>query len=129
MNEEQFKAEVHRLHNAYLVRHGGKPRKRHPALDKAADWFAGEMAAGRAPFGHGNWTARLKRFLGRRTFQSAALAENIAYGQDNPQEVVNAWIKSRDHERNMRNKKLRRVGYGFAVRGDTEYWVVNFGTF
>lgn len=128
-NEIQFKSEVIARYNAYRKSKGAKPLKSSASLNRAADWYAGEMASRRAAFGHGNWAKRIGRFIGRRRATHAALAENIAYGQDNPAEVVAAWIASPGHERNMRDKTLRKIGVGFATRGDTEYWVVDLGTF
>lgn len=129
MSEESFKSDVIVLYNAYRKSKGAKPLKRSTSLSKAADWYAGEMAAGRAPFEHGAWVQRLKRFIGHRRANGVELAENIAYGQDNPEEVVRGWINSPGHERNIRDRSLRKIGVGFAKKGNTEYWVVDLGTF
>lgn len=127
--EDRFKALVENGYNIYRRENGAGSLSHSASLAKAADWYAGEMAAGRAPFEHGNWAKRIRRFIGRRHATGAELAENIAYGQDSPQEVVRAWINSPGHERNMRDKTFRKIGVGFARQGDTEYWVVDLGTF
>ena len=49
-------------------------------------------------------------------------AENIAYGQDTPQEVVNAWMNSDGHRKNILNGKYTEIGIGYAVINGTPYW-------
>lgn len=49
-------------------------------------------------------------------------AENIAYGQRTPQEVVNAWMNSDGHRKNILNGKYTEIGIGYAVINGTPYW-------
>jgi uncharacterized protein YkwD len=56
-------------------------------------------------------------------------AENIAFGQDNPDAVVDAWLDSPRHRDNILDCALREVGVGLAFDTDhTPYWVQDFGT-
>lgn len=54
------------------------------------------------------------------TYSSAA--ENIAYGQTTPQEVVTAWMNSDGHRKNILNSKYTKIGIGYATINGTPYW-------
>jgi uncharacterized protein YkwD len=56
-------------------------------------------------------------------------AENIARGQDSPDEVVQDWMDSPPHRDNILNCSLREVGVGLAFdTANTPYWVQDFAT-
>ena len=58
---------------------------------------------------------------------SAPVAENIAMGQRNTQEVVNSWMNSPGHRANILNRGHRRIGVAaFAGRNGTIYWCQQF---
>lgn len=44
--------------------------------------------------------------------------ENIAQGQQTPQEVVNAWMNSPGHRKNILNKDFTHIGVGFEQEGN-----------
>ncbi|GIN86130.1 hypothetical protein J6TS2_25160 [Heyndrickxia sporothermodurans] len=44
--------------------------------------------------------------------------ENIAQGQQTPQEVVNAWMNSSGHRKNILNKDFTHIGVGFEQEGN-----------
>jgi uncharacterized protein YkwD len=57
--------------------------------------------------------------------------ENIARGVDSPYEVVDGWMHSPEHRRNILDCSLVQMGVGVAVardRRDTVYWVQDFAT-
>lgn len=56
-------------------------------------------------------------------YQSFAIGENIAMGQESIDEVMNDWIKSPRHCENLMNAKFNEMGVAF-VNG---YWVQEFG--
>lgn len=49
--------------------------------------------------------------------------ENIAWGQRSPEEVVNAWMNSAGHRKNIMNPNFTTIGVGYYenVKG-TDYW-------
>lgn len=49
-------------------------------------------------------------------------AENIAAGQSTPQKVVNAWMNSPGHRRNILNPAYTEIGVGFAKGGSYGYY-------
>lgn len=52
--------------------------------------------------------------------------ENIAKGQKTAQEVVQAWMNSEGHKRNILSKSFTHIGVGYAKRGNTPYWTQQF---
>lgn len=57
----------------------------------------------------------------------SAAAENIAYGQRTPQEVVNAWMNSAGHRANILSKSYTQTGVGAAKKANgTLYWTQMF---
>lgn len=54
--------------------------------------------------------------------------ENIAYGQENIEKVMNAWMHSQGHKKNILNKNFTHVGFGQATtKNGTIYWCADFG--
>jgi uncharacterized protein YkwD len=56
---------------------------------------------------------------------SRPAAENIAKGQRSAESVMDSWMKSSGHARNILNCDYRRIGVGVDTNG--WYWVQNFG--
>ena len=54
-------------------------------------------------------------------------AENLAYGQESPKEVVGDWVKSSGHRTNLLNSKYKSIGIGCFEYNDTLYWVQSYG--
>ncbi|NHM29340.1 CAP domain-containing protein [Neobacillus terrae] len=50
--------------------------------------------------------------------------ENIAMGQKTPEEVVNAWMNSEGHRRNILNSNFTNIGVGYVAKGN--YWTQEF---
>ncbi|MGD6817421.1 CAP domain-containing protein [Metabacillus sp. 84] len=50
--------------------------------------------------------------------------ENIAQGQQSPEEVVNAWMNSQGHRENIMNSEFTNIGIGFNKEGN--YWTQMF---
>ncbi len=54
------------------------------------------------------------------------LAENIASGQRTPEAVVEAWMRSTGHRKNILNCTYRWIGIGISGTTTKPYWVQNF---
>lgn len=50
------------------------------------------------------------------------IAENIAYGQKDCKEIMNAWIGSEGHYKNIINPEFTHVGFGCYSKNGTLYW-------
>ncbi|WP_404451423.1 CAP domain-containing protein [Virgibacillus necropolis] len=55
-------------------------------------------------------------------YQSAG--ENIARGQRTPEEVVNGWMNSEGHRKNILSPKFTHIGVGYVADGN--YWTQEF---
>ncbi|GGK89646.1 CAP domain-containing protein [Mangrovihabitans endophyticus] len=64
----------------------------------------------------------------RRVGYSVPMSENIAWGYRTGAQVVNAWMRSPGHRRNILNCRARSVGTGavYAANG-TPYYTQDFG--
>lgn len=59
-----------------------------------------------------------------------AISENIAAGQQTPQQVITSWINSPGHCRDMLDPTYTELGVGFDAGGTStlnHYWVQDFG--
>ncbi|CEK33057.1 CAP domain-containing protein [Paraclostridium sordellii] len=55
-----------------------------------------------------------------------AAGENIAMGQKTPQEVMNSWMNSDGHRKNILNPDFTELGVGIASNGSSLYWTQMF---
>ncbi len=56
-----------------------------------------------------------------------AAGENIAYGQKTPKEVMNAWMNSNGHRKNILSSDFTHLGVGVAKKSNgTIYWTQMF---
>ncbi|MCA0971255.1 CAP domain-containing protein [Halobacillus litoralis] len=119
-----FKDEVVRLTNEAREKNGLKPLKMSPAVNEVAQTKSEDMAE-KDYFSHtsptyGSPFDMLKQFgVDYRT-----AAENIAAGQQTPKQVVDAWLNSSGHRKNIMNQNLTHIGVGFAQDG--QYWTQMF---
>ncbi len=66
-------------------------------------------------------------------FSGSWMGENIAYGQQNPEEVMQAWIDSDGHCSNIMNENYTLLGVGYYPGADSwrdgkqHFWTQNFG--
>ncbi len=56
------------------------------------------------------------------------VAENIATGFSSPAAVMDAWMDSPSHRRNILNCRLRDLGVGVVLQGGQLWWTQDFGT-
>ena len=55
-------------------------------------------------------------------------AENIASGQTTPEEVMEFWMNSPEHRKNILNPELTSIGVGYSNKNGTPKWVQCFVT-
>lgn len=51
------------------------------------------------------------------------LGENIAMGYTSPQDVVDGWMASEGHKKNILNSEFKGIGVGYYVEDGVAYWV------
>jgi uncharacterized protein YkwD len=66
----------------------------------AASEHSGNMASGKISFGHQGFSERIKVIEGHLGGTNAS-AENVAYGHLNAKQVVDVWLQSAQHRKNM----------------------------
>ncbi|BBN93877.1 allergen V5/Tpx-1 related [Deinococcus grandis] len=101
------------------------------ALGQAAQGHAADMAA-QNYFSH---TSKDGRTFSQRITNAGytpyrTIGENIAAGQGTPQQVVDGWLKSEGHCRNIMNPNFKELGVGYAYTTTStyrHYWVQDFG--
>ena len=99
------------------------------ALAQAARNHSREMAA----YGYLSHTSQNDEDPSSRMARSGypiqhGWAENIAFGAHTPEAVMNQWMNSSGHRKNILNCKFRALGVGVAQAHDgTLYWTQNFG--
>jgi uncharacterized protein YkwD len=126
--EEEMLARV----NAARRKAGSKPLRENPLLDKAAQRHAEDMLA-RGYFAHQSPSGTTVRERSRAAgYDWQTIGENLAFGQTSVEEVVQTWLESPGHRRNILNPEFSELGLGLALgRGsDGKYqvlWVQNFG--
>ncbi|WP_439273648.1 CAP domain-containing protein [Pseudochrobactrum sp. HB0163] len=117
--------QINRLRKNY----GVPPLQPDERLDKAALYQA-KLMAEYGKIGHNigwsnTFTARLKQ-AGIR----GPAAENVASGQKDVASVLDAWLKSAGHRRNLLDPLFTRFGLAYAFREDKPhylYWAMLYG--
>jgi uncharacterized protein YkwD len=118
--------------NAARKRAGLKPLQLNSRLDQAAQRHAEDMLA-HGYFAHRSPSGTTVRERSKAAgYAWRAIGENIAYGQTSVDEVIETWLESPGHRRNILSPDFRELGVGLALgRGrDGKYqvlWVQNFG--
>lgn len=105
--------------------------KPNPKLDVAAQRHAGDMLA-RAYFAHESPEGKTVRERARAAgYDWRSVGENIAEGQLSVAEVMETWMNSPGHRRNILDKGFKELGVGLALgRSGNGYqveWVQTFG--
>lgn len=116
------------LHNRARGDAGAAPVRTHDALTRAAQGHAQWMADNRrmshtGANGSSFWTrAKAAGYNGRGG------GENIAAGYATPEAVIDGWLHSSGHKRNILNGAWDDLGLGVARGGDGKrYWCAVFG--
>jgi uncharacterized protein YkwD len=117
--------------NAERQKAGVAPLKPNPKLDAAAQRHAEDMLA-RAYFAHESPEGKTVRERARAAgYDWRAVGENIAEGQLSVAEVMETWMHSPGHRRNILDKGFKELGVGLALgRSGDGYqveWVQAFG--
>ncbi len=110
--------------NAERADAGCGPLQTDSRLTAAAQGHAEDMATG-GFFSHTSEDGREFDDRIRAAGHPAPGGENIAAGQDGAAEVVDAWMNSPGHRRNILDCDFVSIGVGFDARGNQ--WVQNFG--
>ena len=76
-----------------------------------------DMAVGKVKFGHDGFTSRAKTI--QKSLGSSEIGENVAEGSMTAREVVDGWLHSPGHKKNIEgNFTLTGIGYAQDKKGD-----------
>jgi uncharacterized protein YkwD len=119
--------------NAERAAAGAPPLTRDPRLDEAAQRHAEDMLL-RSYYNHVSPDGSTPTTRVRKSgYTSRTVAENIARGPVAVEEVMNNWMGSSGHRRNLLLPAFTQIGIGVVVgrneaMGDTVVWVQDFGS-
>ncbi len=102
--------------NEYRASKGLQPLEMNAEMSLQAEKHSAEMASGKVSFGHDGFEDRVK-LIARKLGNIRSSAENVAYGNLSPKEVVNIWLKSPGHRKNIEGK-YTLTGIGIATGKD-----------
>jgi uncharacterized protein YkwD len=124
---QTLQTEIVKWTNHQRARHGCRPVRTDNRLIRAARdhsaWMARTRQFSHTGVGGSTFVVRVKR-----AGYARPLSENIAYGYPTGAAVVNAWMKSPGHRRNLLNCRATTVGVGavYASNG-RPYYTHDFG--
>lgn len=111
--------EVHELVNEYRLRKGLSVLAWNEAAASQALIHSQNMASRKIGFGHGGFNERVDKL--RKLMPAAnAFSENVAMGYPNAREVVDGWISSTGHRKNMEGA-FNAAGIGISDNGALYY--------
>lgn len=124
-----FEQEVVALVNAERARAGCAALTEDARLTAAARAHSADMAA-RGYFSHTTPDGvEFHTRISNAGYSWSLVAENIARGQRDPAAVMNAWMNSDGHRRNILNCNLRHIGVGLAYDANNRpHWTQDFGS-
>ena len=123
VNQERKKAKLPPLHRNALLE---KSAQRHSDDMNVKNYYDHNSLDGKTP------NMRIKESGYLKDHQGYQTAENIAVGQNNPEEVMKGWMNSKGHRKNILNPGLEEIGVGVTKNTNNNlyagyYWVQNFG--
>jgi len=103
-----------------------------PALEMNADLSSQalkhsvDMSTGKVSFGHDGFEDRI-RYISKKIGNIYASAENVAYGNLSAKEVVDNWLKSSGHRKNIEGHYVL-TGIGIAAGKDNVFYFTQIFT-
>jgi len=118
------------LVNQVRSRAGLTPLTVNPQLTQAAMGHAQDMAQNDFLSHTGSNGSTMQSRVEATGYSWAALGENVAAGQPDPQSVMRSWMGSEGHRANILNPDFTEIGVGYQTNGNstyTHYWAQVFG--
>lgn len=95
------------------------------ALMAAAAAKIGDMAT--CGYSHTACGRTANYWTGQKGYAGRCTAENIAYGQQSPRAVFEAWMKSPGHRANILGPNYRHIGVATGTSSSGRLWVMELG--
>jgi uncharacterized protein YkwD len=114
---DTMETEILQYVNEDRKEHGLFPLQMNMMESSLAAKHSHDMASGKVKFGHDGFNARAKSI--QKALGSTEIGENVASGQMTAREVVDGWLKSPGHKKNIEgNFTLTGIGYAQDKKGD-----------
>lgn len=124
----EWEQEVIDLTNAERKKEKLNPLKAAPLLFASARKHSANMAK-KDELEHELDDKTVKDRIVAEGYKFGRLAENIAKGQKSPKAVLEAWMNSDGHRKNILTPELTEIGIGIEKNAKGQiYWTQNFGT-
>lgn len=122
VNYSEFVKKVVELTNEERAKYGLQPLVLSDSLCKAAQEHANDMSS-KNYFSHTSQDGRtvpdrIKKYISNYNYAG----ENIAYGYESPESVVQCWMNSKGHKANILEPNFMYIGVGYS----DSYWVQDF---
>lgn len=120
--------EVLNIVNQERQRGGISPLRLHSRLNAAAQAHSNDMARNNFMGHTGSDGSSFVDRMKRHGYNFRRGAENVAAGQSSARDVMNSWMNSFGHRRNILNGNYRDIGIAYARGGRYGiYWTQVFG--
>lgn len=119
-----FEQQVFDLTNQQRVQFGFAPLTLNLTLNDVAEKHSQDMATNNYFSHQGRDGSQPWDRMSAEGYSYSRAAENIAFGQPTPQDVVTAWMNSPGHRQNILDPNLKDIGVGYY----NGYWTQDFGT-
>ncbi|MEU9111017.1 CAP domain-containing protein [Streptomyces sp. NPDC048483] len=119
-------ARILEIVNSERSKAGCSPLTLNANLTKAAQDHSKDMADHRNMSHTGSDGSSPEDRITRAGYNWTAYGENVAYGYSTPESVMQGWMSSPGHKRNILDCSFKEMGVGLAQPGD--YWTQDFGT-
>lgn len=107
--------------NRHRKSKGLQPLKTNSIVETEASLHSQRMASKQVAFGHSGFETRVSR-MGKRLGGVSNSAENVAFGRYSAREVVQTWLKSTPHRRNIEGRfNLTGIGVSKDSKGTVYY--------
>ena len=111
-----FQKQIVEQINEYRASIGRSPLKELIIIDEEAVAHSRKMAQGKVPFGHDGFDGRSERVM-KKLKNATASAENVAYSSSDAKGIVDMWLHSPGHKKNIEGD-YNLTGIGVYVRED-----------
>ena len=113
--------DILKLINKYRTDKGLKALEMDEQIAKVAEKHSMDMATEKVPFGHDGFDARMA-LLREKIKPVYGWAENVAYGQQTANDVVDSWLHSPAHKKNIEGDyNLSGIGIAKSAGGELYY--------
>ena len=129
LNTTALTAEIVRLTNVARQEQGLSALQASPSLAAAAQKHAEDMASNRFLEHEGSDGSNVGQRVQRESYEWSKVAENVAYNQRGAADVMEGWLNSPPHRRNILNGDVTEIGVGYALTDSGEpYYVQVFAS-